>query len=223
VLAEAKPAQAGDLLERFGGLMAQLHRLDWRPFTDQAERYESDPGALLEDLLAPARLQYAQMGVAGFLTVLDWLESRRSEIRAQAAVVHLDLHANNVFLGADGRLAVIDWSQISVTDFRVDLAWTLMIMGDYGQPGWRERILGAYERQSARGVENLGYFEVLADLKLLASTVIALRSGPEALGLHPDAYQTAGQQAATLRRLAWRIRAATDLTIPEVEAVPKSV
>lgn len=56
VLYQVDPLQAGHLLDRFGSLQAQLHRLDWHPFTDQADRYQTNPEALLdEDLTSSDR------------------------------------------------------------------------------------------------------------------------------------------------------------------------
>jgi aminoglycoside phosphotransferase (APT) family kinase protein len=77
---------------------------------------------------------FTKHDVGGFLSILDWLQDHRSEFDFQPAVVHLDFHANNVFLCRDDRLVVIDWTQITVADYRADLSWSLMIMGDFGQP-----------------------------------------------------------------------------------------
>jgi aminoglycoside phosphotransferase (APT) family kinase protein len=222
VLAGSQPGQANELLERFCGLQAQLHRLDWRQFTSRAEDYTENPGAILEEQVAALRQTYTRFEVPGFLPLADWLERSRTTIQVHPAVVHLDFHANNVFLCADGRLAVIDWSQFSVADYRSDLSWTLMLMGDYGQADWRERILQGYQRQAGRRVEDLTYFNIVTDLKLLASMIISMKTGPAALGLQETA-QPASQQAPILKRLAGRIQAATGLAIPEVEAALQSI
>lgn len=216
VLSAATSAQADHLLDRFGSLLARLHRLDWRPFTEQAALYETNPTAILDELFAFSRQLYRQFDVHGFLAIVDWLESHKSDIVVQPAIVHLDLHANNVFLCDDDRLAVIDWTQVTVSDYRVDLTWTLMIMGDYGQPGWSERILQAYSR--ARGpVTDLDYFNVITYTKLLASTVISLRESPEKLGMRPETIGSLEQQIPVLERLSRRIQDSTGLTVPEVE------
>ncbi len=209
--------EVGSLLDRFGRLIAWLHRLDWRPFTDQAARYAANPTTIQEDNFAWMRQLYAQFGVEGFLRVVDWLEAHQAQITVQPAVVHLDFHANNVFLCDDGRLAVIDWTQITVADYRSDLTWTLMIMGDFGQPHWRERILQAYAQEAGRPVENLDYFGVITDTKLLASTIISLKTSLTALGMRSESSEPADQQAATIQRLYRRIQDITRVIIPEVE------
>jgi len=246
-LYEVTPAQADHLLGRFGSLLAQLHQLAWQPFTEQADRsacfppaphprrgagepadrsarfqradlYESHPAAILDELLASSRQLYTQHRVEGFLPIVDWLENHKTGIAVQPAVVHLDFHANNVFLCHDDRLAVIDWTQVAVSDYRVDLTWTLMIMGDLGQPQWGEAILHAY--CLARGpVEDLDYFNVITYTKLLASTVISLQDGPEKLGMRPETVDSVPQQIPVFEKLARRIQAITGLTVPELERV----
>ncbi len=219
VLAAADPARTVELLDQFASLLARLHRLDWRPFTPQAALYEADPAMVMKELYASFRQLYTQFEVGGFLPILDWLEDHLYQIPLRLAVVHLDFHANNVFLCSDGSLAGIDWTQITVADYRLDLTWTLMIMGDYGQPEWSERILQAYRRTAGWSVEQLDYFNVLTYTKLLASRVISLKTDPTRLGLRPETAESLQQQAPVLKSLAERIWKITELRVPEVEAV----
>jgi aminoglycoside phosphotransferase (APT) family kinase protein len=218
VLSEATTSQASHLLDQFGSLLARLHQLDWRPFTEQADLYEANPMAILDELFASSRQLYMQFGVEGFLAIVDWLESHKSDIIVQPAIVHLDFHANNVFLCHDDHLAVIDWTQVAVSDYRADLTWTLMIMGDYGQPQWGERILQAYSLAKSP-VTDLGYFNVITYAKLLASTVISLRDSPEKLGMRPETVDSVERQVPILEELSRRIQDITGLTVPEVEIV----
>jgi len=222
-LSIAPPEQEAHLLDQFGQVVAKLHQLDWRPFTPHAPRYQANPTAALDDMLNGFRQQYTEFGVEGFLKVLDWMDAEKAVFAVQPAVVHLDFHANNVFLRDDGRLSVIDWSQLTVADYRADLSWTLMIMGDNGKPGWREKILTAYTRAAGRPVENLPYFEALSYTKLLGSTVISLRVGPEKLGMRPESIETMKQQGASTRLVYQRLQTITGIDVPEVEAVLREI
>jgi len=217
VLAEAFPHQARHLLERFGTLLAWLHRLDWRQFTERAALYEANPTAILSELLASMEGLYKRFGLDGFLPVVEWLETHKPDIAVQPAVVHLDFHANNVFLCDDDRLAVIDWTQLTVSDYRADLSWTLMIMGDLGQRRWGEDILQAYALAAGKPVEHLGYFSVISYSKLLASSVISLKTSPIELGIRPETVESTRRQAPILRELSHRIQHITGVAVPEVE------
>jgi aminoglycoside phosphotransferase (APT) family kinase protein len=218
VLAGVEPKQANELLNRFGALLAHLHRLDWRPFTPQADRYEANPAFLVSESIAASRQLYAQYGILGFLPVMDWLENQLGQIKVQPAVVHLDFHANNVFLCNDDRMVVIDWTQATVADYRTDLSWTLLIMGDFGQSQWGRQILQAYHLAMGKPVEDLAYFNVISYTKLLSSTLISLKTSPTELGLRPETTQSIRQQAPVFRALLRRIQRITGLLIPEMEA-----
>ncbi len=215
------PEQEHELIQQFGALIAQLHRLDWYPFTEHAARYEADSAAILHDVIAASRQQYQQFGVAGFLAVTDWLDAHRHDFTLQPAVVHLDFHANNVFWCTDGTLKVIDWSQCSVSDYRHDLSWTLKIMGDHGLPHWYDAILEAYQRAAGHEVTHLDYFHVINDSKYLSSTVIALEIGAEKVGLRPGSL-TLEEEAQPLRHTYQRMQRITGVSLPEVETLLKS-
>lgn len=216
LLSSLEGAAQAALLDRFCGVVAQLHRLDWQPFTPHAARYAADPAAILDDYLADVRQWYRTFAVEGFLAVADWLDAHRTAIHFRPAVVHQDFHANNVLLGDDDRLTVIDWTQLSVADYRADLAWTLTIMADLGIPGWRKALLAGYERAAGHPVENLDYFSVMAYCKLIASTIVSLRVGPESQGLRSESADSIAGQMPALRHLCRRIQSITGLVVPEI-------
>ena len=150
---------------------------------------------------------------------MDWLERHKSEIRVQPVVVHLDFHANNVSLCDDDQMKVIDWTQISVSDYRLDLTWTLMIMGDYGQTQWGERILQTYCQVVNKPLESLGYFNVLTYTKLLANTVISSRNSPTELGMRPEKAESIKRKDPILRKLDERVHKIADINVPEWDEI----
>jgi aminoglycoside phosphotransferase (APT) family kinase protein len=199
--------------------LAQLHQLDWRLLAENADVYEAHPARLLEETIAPYRSLYTRFNLTGFLQVTDWLDSHKSEIAVHPAGVHQDFHANNVFLCSDGRWAVMDWTQFAVSDYRIDLCWTLLIMGDFGNPEWRKQILRAYASHSNQPMEQIDYFGVIVIMKLLASTTVSFLFGPEEVGLRPETLETARRQISIYHRLYQRLRTITGLTVPELGAV----
>jgi aminoglycoside phosphotransferase (APT) family kinase protein len=219
VLASAEHDQQRQLLSRFGSLLAELHQLDWRLFTEHPDIYEKSPALLLDETISYYRSLYTKYNLRGFLQVTDWLDAHKHEISVGPAVLHQDFHANNVFLCLDDRLFVIDWTQFAVSDFRIDLCWTLLIMGDFGIPNWGNHILHAYASHSHRPVEDLDYFHVVVGMKLLASTVISFAFDPAELGLRPEAVELTKEQLLIYRQISRRIRTITGLTVPEWEDV----
>jgi aminoglycoside phosphotransferase (APT) family kinase protein len=218
VLASAEAQQQARLLARFGLLLAQLHKLDWRLFTLHPDAYEKNPMLLLDETISQYRSLYTKYSLKGFLQLLDWLDLHKYEISVQPAVVHQDFHANNILLCSNDQLFVIDWTQFAISDYRIDVAWTLLIMGDLGNIHWGKRILDAYASDSHNPIKHLDYFNVIVTMKLLGSTVISFIFGPEELGLRPEALELK-QQLSIYKQLSQRIRNITGLTIPEVEDV----
>jgi len=219
VLASAEPSQQSELLSRFGSLLAQLHQLDWGTFAEHPEPYRENPSRLLDETISQYRSLYTNYGLKGFLQLTDWLDGHKHEINVQPAVVHQDFHANNVFFCADDRMVVIDWTQFAVSDYRIDLAWTLLIMGDLGNPDWGQQILNAYDSHAQYPMDHMDYFHVIVSMKLLASTVISLTFGPEVVGLRSEAVQLTKEQLSIYKQLSQRIRTITGLTVPELETV----
>ena len=217
VLASAEPSQRRELLSRFGSLLAQLHQLDWGTFAEHPEPYREHPSRLLDETISQYRSLYTNYGLKGFIQLTDWLDGHKQEISVQPAAVHQDFHANNVFLCSDDRLFVIDWTQFALADYRIDLCWTLLIMGDLGNPDWGQQILNAYDSHAQYPLEHMDYFHVIVSMKLLASTVISLTFGPEVVGLRPEAVELTKEQISIYRRLSQRIRNTTGLTVPELE------
>jgi hypothetical protein len=114
---------------------------------------------------------------------------------------------------------VIDWTQFAVADSRIDLCWTLLIMGDLGNPDWGRQILEAYASHSHHPVEHLDYFQVIVSMKLLASAVISFAFSPEEVGLRPEAVELTREQVSIYGQIAQRIRTIAGVTVPELETV----
>jgi aminoglycoside phosphotransferase (APT) family kinase protein len=216
-LASAESHQQDQLLARLGSLLAQLHHLDWRLFTENPDVYEKHPNLFLEEIISQYRSLYTKYKLSGFLQILDWLDVNKQEISVRPAVVHQDFHANNILLGSNHQLFVIDWTQCAVSDYRIDLAWTLLIMGDLGNPDWGKQILNAYASAFNDPIDHLDYFNVLVMMKLLASTVISFHFSPEEVGLRPETLELTKEQLSIYKQLSQRIRNITGLTVPELE------
>lgn len=217
LLANASPEETRVLLDRFCALMVQLHRLDWRPFCADPAACAADPRRILAYWFAAQRGMIQKFELPGFLAVIDWLESNIPPGGVKPAVVHRDFHANNVFLQSSGEMAVIDWTQVGVFDYRIDLSWALLIMGDFGQQEWAKCILRNYEAQTGSAVEYLAYFDAISYLKQLFDTIVTLRSGMQAAGLNPVKASTIEQEAPLLKLYSQRLFDITGIRIGEVE------
>ena len=208
-----------ELLTLFCQLFIELHSLDWEQFAgDVAKRDAKDPYLFIDRELSRGRAFLSQLPMAGFDPVLAWLEGRRDYVPCKRpSPVHLDFHPGNILLRDDGSAVVIDWTQIRISDFRFDLAWTLLLIGTYEGMEWRETILREYEGLADTKVEQIEYFDVFACTKRLASVAISLSEGPEKMGMRPEAAAIMKQQMGATERVYNLLQERTGIRIPEIE------
>jgi aminoglycoside phosphotransferase (APT) family kinase protein len=99
----------------------------------------------------------------------------------------MDYHPYNILLRSDGAAFVIDWTSAQVSDYRLDLAWTLLLMSTYGNPEVRDLVLREYERIAGHEAEQIEFFEAAACLRRLVTIHISLSAGAEKLGMRAGA------------------------------------
>lgn len=217
------PFERKRLLRLFCSLFAQLHTLDWRPFTSDPAAFENqDPSTLIKRQLDGWQPYFDSLPVAGFEANWQWLRAHQRDVSpTRLALTHWDYHPNNILLLDDSRSSrpavVIDWAGLEITDWRFDLAWTLVIVGGSEGMQWRGPIIQEYERQIGEPVTDMAYFDAAACIRRLYSTIASLTYGPEKLSMRPGAEALMRKQAPALRRVYELLLKCTGLPIPEVE------
>ena len=186
---EGSVEQRQELLTQFIRLMVDLHRLDWRPFVDDASIAAGGDAALIvRDELSQWQAMAHSLPMHAFDPAFDWLQARIGTIRfGQPSLIHMDYHPFNLLLREDGQAVVIDWTSAQVSDYRLDLAWTLLLKASFGHPEEREFLLGEYERSAGHAVEQIEFFEVAASVRRLGSILISLEVGAETMGMRAGA------------------------------------
>lgn len=82
--------------------------------------------------------------------------------RVTPALVHIDYWVGNVLWEAGEISAVLDWEEAAWGDPVIDVAYARMNMCLMGLPDAADEFLQAYEQESGRKVENLGFWEMAA-------------------------------------------------------------
>ena len=207
-----------ELLALFCQMFVDLHALDWRPFAT-APPPDKMPGlsAVIGNELSQWQDYLRRLQRSEFDPIFRWLWERLPGVSfGQPSVIHGDYHPWNILLREDGTAYVIDWTNAAVSDYRVDLAWTLLLMSTYGSSEPREIVLGEYERTAGAKVEQIGFFDVMACLRRLATIMISLGSGAEKLGMRPGA-EAMMKNVGHIEGVYALLRERTSISIPAVD------
>jgi aminoglycoside phosphotransferase (APT) family kinase protein len=208
-----------ELVDLFCKMFVQLHSLDWRPFAENPCIYESsNPCTLIDHLLTKADDFISIFKVYEYMPSVNWLKERKLEVQCEKpSVIHFDYHPHNIILRDDGKALVIDWTNIDVSDFRVDLAWTIVLTSTYGNPDARNIIIGHYERISGRKVQDIEYFEVIAALRRLFIISVSITQGADKLGMRPQSVEMMKLSVKHIKNVYSFLLDRTGITIPKIE------
>jgi len=218
-IADESPMQKKlELLTLLCQMFVDLHTLDWRPFASDPSLYETQR---MSESAARALSEWQgyvhTFQMSAFDPIFDWLQARLADVEfGQPCVVHGDYHPDNILMRGDGAAFVIDWGGVSVSDFRIDLAWTLLLMSSYGTPEARDMVLGGYERAAGRRVDQIEYFEVIACLRRLFDILASLSVGADKMGMRPGA-EAMMKNVSHIESVYALLRERTGLAIVEVE------
>jgi aminoglycoside phosphotransferase (APT) family kinase protein len=204
-------------------LMVQLHALDGSAVLPGSPLAGSrDPYASIDrDLASLSALLERFEGTEppSLRAALDWLSGHRSTVPCERlAVLHGDFHPNNVLVRPDGAGFVIDWSNVRLGDYRSDLAWTRLLTRSDAQPDGGAAELRCYGQLAGAKVERIDYFEAAACTRLLASTLLSLRSGTGRQGMRPGAVALMRRNAGhMLQYVAALLQKRTETAMPDLE------
>lgn len=211
--------KAPQLVEQLCALMLKLHRLDPQPFVgpdgvwaDQEKaRGPFDPFRFNEVL--------REHGLdAPFQPMVDWLTEHGRAVTLQSAVVHGDLHLENVLLHPDGRPAVIDWGATRLGDPRVDAASTYVLLATQWSGPLGERFRETYASM-AGGLPDFDYFVNWALIQRLMVMVTVLCRGSASIGLRPGMEAQLRGQIGYVRQIAGHVAERTGLDLAAIYAL----
>lgn len=172
-LFDATPAQQSALVRSALGVLAELHRLDWRglgfEFLARPE-YGATPFAQQLGYYT-MMLRWAAAGRS--MPVVEaahaWLEAKRPADEPAPSLTWGDARIGNMIFRDFRPVAVLDWEMVTLGPGEVDLAWWLVLdryhtegVGAQPLPGFpsRDAIVAQYQDLVGRRVRDLFYYEV---------------------------------------------------------------
>ena len=221
MLAEMPDQASMLLIELYCRLFVRLHALDWRLFVgEEINKYEDDPYRFVDNWFTKGKEALKRYPVIDLRAVMSWLEERRDRLACpKPSAVHQDFHPGNVLVIDDGIPVVIDWTSFDVSDYRFDLAWSLVLVNAYSGKEYRDAILKTYETIKGAQVENIEIFEVFACSSRLFDVFVSLTSGPQRLGMRPEAVKAIRERMYAVERVYQLLVQRTGIVLPDVEAL----
>lgn len=164
--------QAQNLFNQYMEKMVSIHSFDWKTYLPGytapdigkhpffIPRYTIDPISYLVDRY-PEEL--SEVGL-----VVRWLNDHISEGSCEKVVlIHGDYHPLNTIVTPDDDLIIIDWTGGRLSDYRLDLAYSIVIMNSDRPMDFKDLSIQQYESMSRKKVRNIEYFMILSNLSNL--------------------------------------------------------
>ena len=163
-------------------LFVRLHNLDASEFTDIPDLSSSDS--------IPRYLHYFKStrdDFAHWMTpVIDWIiENEPNEASLCRSLCHMDYHGMNVMIDENDQPFVIDWGASTLGDYRLDLAWTILLYSTFGGSMFRAPLIESYQNLSGKKIEGLEFFEVVAAARRITD-LIRTSVDSNSVGLKPE-------------------------------------
>ena len=222
ILDESSQEKRHELITLFCQLYVNLHNLDWQPLVPDPASYQTN--GYMASWLAQRRPFIEQVLPGVFDSVLDWLQARGEDIPCQRlSITHGDFHPENILLRDDGTAFVIDWPNTDISDYRLDLAWTQLLLGTEWTLELQDSVRKEYERLAGQPVENSEFFDVIACTRRLFDITASLRNGATTIGMKPDAETEMRQKVKQIRAIYAQLQERTGCTLPEIEQLMMSL
>ncbi|MDH5644483.1 MAG: phosphotransferase [Candidatus Heimdallarchaeota archaeon] len=219
IFIEANEQDRSRLILKFTKILVDLHITDWSTLVkDPNNVIYKNPYYFLVNELNTYRALIEQHDKLEFYPILEWLWKNLDTIKDhRLCISHLDFHFGNIIVSDNEELTVIDWQGSRMTDFRFDLAWTLLIHETYFNKYIRDQIFNTYKSISPIEINNIKYFEVLSILKKLLDLSLTFSFGSELSRIFPSSVEEVKRNMQPIRESLALLYGHTRIKIPEIQ------
>ena len=156
------------LLNKFVENLISIHTCYWQTIFDNLNKpdIEHDPLIIIKSIINRTKPLVRVYNILEFVPILEWLENNMLEHHSckELVLCHGDYHPNNIIVNKKAELITLDWSNVGLSDSRIDLAFTVVVINAEIHSKVDELIISLYERLTHTTVGDLTYFKVLVHL-----------------------------------------------------------
>ena len=206
------------LMHLFSKLFYDLHNLDWRLLVENPNEFEGlDSKVATLQWVEKYESRAREIGRVELLALVEWLKTRIDGVTfTELSPTHNDFHPNNILIDDSGNPFVIDWTAADLLDYRVDIAWTLVLTKAYAGDSMRDALLRGYEEVCEGHVEDIHFFEVIGALRRLTDILVSLDTDSEEIGLRAGASNIIREQLAQNLTLLDIVKNHTGIDFPKI-------
>jgi len=125
-----KPEQLEQLIGKFLQELHKIHSIDPKLFPQiPLSDIQKNPYALIDQILTRRKSVFEKFPseLKELKPVIEWLENNKTNNPCRKLVViHGDYHPLNIIVQEDLKYQILDWTGAHISDFRMDLGFTLL-------------------------------------------------------------------------------------------------
>jgi len=151
---DGKPVHELDehVLGELARMLSEVHRIDPRSMSDLA-------------LPSHDLVSYFFDGIQQHPDIQELLHALLQQVQVQHThLIHGDYNLNNI-LNLDGKLTIIDWTNIQLGDCRYDIAWSVALVCIYAGESFASQYRAAFQQLSPIDDAEYEVFEAIACLR----------------------------------------------------------
>lgn len=152
------------LISDFIQELVDIHKFNWRNNFHYLKKpdLESNPYILVDNVMSFPRKMIIENKIIELGHIIEWFEKNKVKSE-RLSLLHGDYHMNNVIATPNGKIVVIDWTDIKLGDFRNDLAFAITTTSSSGEDV-SKKFIELYQSFSGDKVNDIEYFMILSSL-----------------------------------------------------------
>jgi len=210
-------------MKLFCQLFVDLHKLDWKLINEGLEsdkRYKTS----IDDRLVLIERRMTNNNFNELMPIVKWLRKERKRIiEEHLAFCHFDFHTFNILLDENENPFVIDWPSAHVSDFRFDLAWTLILYRVYTNQDNRNTLFQTYQKTAEKQINNIDFFEVAGIARRLTDVLIPFKSDSGSANFNDRAAQDIKDTIFHVENLNIYLEELTGFRIKRIDELVKMI